>query len=134
MKIAAVEPGGRLFSRQTPTGCQTVFSSMKASARWGAGGPPSDRTTRLTLAAAASSTAACSSAEQPAESTGASVRASPSSVGSSGATTPTTPVGSGMVKLKYGPATGFTVPESWASLSVSPAYQTNESTAASTSR
>src|SRR6185295_10597049 len=34
----------------------------------------------------------------------------PRSAGSSGATTPTTPVGSGTVKLYYGPATGFTDP------------------------
>ena len=34
----------------------------------------------------------------------------PSNDWSCGATTPTTPVGSGIVKLKYGPATGFVAP------------------------
>ena len=41
---------------------------------------------------------------------GASRETSPSSDWSCGATTPTTPVGSGTVKLKYGPATGFVAP------------------------
>ncbi len=45
----------------------------------------------------------------------------------------TTPVGSGTVKLKYGPATGFEPPSTWGSLSVQPAYQTTRSMAASTS-
>ena len=58
---------------------------------------------------------------------------SPSSAGSSGASTATTPVGSGTVKLKYGPATGFDEPITWASLSVQPAYQTTRSIACSTS-
>src|ERR671938_208076 len=58
---------------------------------------------------------------------------SPSSGGSSGASTATTPVGSGTVKLKYGPATGFAEPSTCASLSVQPAYQTIRSTARSTS-
>src|SRR3954454_16414706 len=40
----------------------------------------------------------------------------PSSGGSSGASTATTPVGSGTVKLKYGPATGFDEPSTCASL------------------
>src|ERR671936_487041 len=57
----------------------------------------------------------------------------PSSAGSSGASTPTTPVGSGTVKLKYGPATGFEPPITWASLSLQPAYQTIRSTVRSTS-
>ena len=58
---------------------------------------------------------------------------SPSSGGSSGARTPTTPVGSGTVKLKYGPATGFAEPSTCASLSAQPAYQTTRSIARSTS-
>src|SRR6266850_2215064 len=57
----------------------------------------------------------------------------PSSGGSSGASTATTPVGSGTVKLKYGPATGFDEPSTCASLSAQPAYQTMRSTARSTS-
>ena len=51
----------------------------------------------------------------------------PSSAGSSGAITATTPVGSGSVKLKYGPATGFDEPSTCASLSAQPAYQTTRS-------
>jgi hypothetical protein len=42
-------------------------------------------------------------------------------------------MGSGTVKLKYGPATGFDAPRTWESLSAQPAYQTHESMAASTS-
>ena len=45
----------------------------------------------------------------------------------------TTPVGSGTVKLKYGPATGFDPPSTWVSLSEKPAYQTQRSIARSTS-
>ena len=58
----------------------------------------------------------------------------PSSAGSSGAITATTPVGSGTVKLKYGPATGLEPPSTWASLSAQPAYQTTRSIARATSR
>ena len=58
---------------------------------------------------------------------------SPSNGGSSGAMTATTPVGSGTVKLKYGPATGFDEPSTCASLSAHPAYQTMRSTVRSTS-
>ena len=58
----------------------------------------------------------------------------PSSAGSSGAITATTPVGSGSVKLKYGPATGFDEPSTCASLSAQPAYQTTRSIARATSR
>src|ERR1700680_2105686 len=65
----------------------------------------------------------------PPQRAGARRRTSPASAGSSGATIPTTPVGSGRVKLKYGPATGFTVPATCGSLSVQPAYQTSVSTA-----
>src|SRR5919202_5457265 len=65
--------------------------------------------------------------------TGASRVTIPSSGGSSGARTPTTPVGSGTVKLKYGPATGLADPSTCASLSAHPAYQTTRSTAAFTS-
>ena len=39
----------------------------------------------------------------------------------------TTPVGSGIVKLKYGPATGFVEPSTCESLSAKPAYQTQRS-------
>src|SRR4051812_7466228 len=57
----------------------------------------------------------------------------PSSGGSSGASTATTPVGSGTVKLKYGPATGFEPPSTCGSLSAQPAYQTTRSIERSTS-
>ena len=50
-----------------------------------------------------------------------------------GARTATTPVGSGTVKLKYGPATGFEPPSTSDSLSAQPAYQTTRSTAELTS-
>src|SRR5207247_6798485 len=90
--------------------------------------------------ASASSTAAsgCTSEATattafPPTSAGASRETTPSSAGSSGARMATTPVGSGTVKLKYGPATGFEPPSTWASLSAQPAYQTTRSTAASTS-
>ena len=45
---------------------------------------------------------------------------------------PTMPVGSGMLKLKYGAATGLTVPSTWLILSAQPAYQTQRSMARST--
>jgi hypothetical protein len=64
---------------------------------------------------------------------GASRETRPSSVGSAGAMTPTTPVGSGSVKLKYGAATGFDEPSTCASLSAHPAYQTKRSIERSTS-
>src|SRR5215211_5017223 len=65
--------------------------------------------------------------------TGARRATIPSSAGPSGASTPTTPVGSGTVKLKYGAATGFADPNTCAYLSAHPAYQTQRSIAASTS-
>src|SRR5437016_9071811 len=55
---------------------------------------------------------------------GISLVTSASSGGSSGTSTATTPVGSGTVKLKYGPATGFAPPSTCESLSAHPAYQT----------
>src|SRR4029078_4107101 len=57
----------------------------------------------------------------PVTTTGASRDTRPSSDDDSGATTPTTPVGSGIVKLKYGAATGFTVPRTCEILSAQPA-------------
>ena len=64
--------------------------------------------------------------------TGASTLTSPRSEDACGASTPTTPVGSGTLKLKNGPATGLEEPATWATLSDQPAYQTQRSTAAST--
>ena len=68
----------------------------------------------------------------PATSGGASRLTSPSSDEVSGATMPTMPVGSGIVKLKYGAATGFAEPRIWVILSAQPAYQTQRSMARST--
>src|SRR6266567_1176868 len=69
----------------------------------------------------------------PVAMTGASTLTRPSRLGLAGATTATTPVGSGTLKLKYGPATGFAAPATWAILSGQPAYQTQRSIAAATS-
>src|ERR1041384_3259488 len=57
----------------------------------------------------------------PLKITGATSETNPSSAGSSGQSTTTTPVGSGIVKLKWEVATGFTVPKIWVNLSVQPA-------------
>src|SRR5918911_2119026 len=69
----------------------------------------------------------------PPTSAGATRVTRPSSGGSSGARIATTPVGSGTVKLKYGPATAFAPPTTCASLSAQPAYQTIRSIVRSTS-
>src|SRR5260221_2770702 len=69
----------------------------------------------------------------PPTSAGDSREIKPSRAGSSGARIATTPVGSGTVKLKYGPATGLDEPSTCASLSAQPAYQTTPSTAAAAS-
>ncbi len=53
--------------------------------------------------------------------------------GLDGAITATTPVGSGVDRLKYGPATGLAEPETEAILSAQPAYQTQRSIVASSS-
>src|SRR4051794_7913868 len=96
--------------------------------------------TSLVAIASASSIAASGCVSEPSATTalppvsaGASRETSPSSGGSSGATIATTPVGSGIVKLKYGPATGFVDPSTCASLSANPAYQTQRSIARCTS-
>src|SRR5699024_1368909 len=65
--------------------------------------------------------------------TGASTDTSPSSDEPCGASTATTPVGSGTEMLKWGPATGLAFPATWATLSDQPAYQTHRSMAAETS-
>ena len=90
-------------------------------------------TSASSIAARGCASLAITTAALPPASTGASRDTRPSSAGSAGATIPTTPVGSGTVKLKYGPATGFAPPSTWASLSVQPAYQTTRSVARSTS-
>src|SRR5690606_18487623 len=68
----------------------------------------------------------------PVTRTGASTLTRPSSEDRWGASTATTPVGSGTDRLKYGPATGLAAPATWATLSVHPAYQTHRSIAAET--
>src|SRR5213592_2968664 len=100
----------------TPPGTSAVASASESSIA--ASGLVSDATTTAVL---------------PPTITGASRETSPSSAGSSGARTPTTPVGSGIVKLKYGAATGFAPPSTCGSLSAQPAYQTQRSTLRSTS-
>src|SRR5438477_1684967 len=85
------------------------------------------------IAASGRSSDATATTTLPPVSAGARRDVSPRSGGSSGASTPTTPVGSGTVKLKYGPATGFDEPITCASLSAQPAYQTTRSTERSTS-
>jgi hypothetical protein len=77
---------------------------------------------------------ASTTAQFPLTTAGASRDTRPRSGASGGATMPTTPVGSGMVKLKYGAATGLTEPSTWCTLSDQPAYHTHRSMAASTPR
>src|SRR5882672_303845 len=60
-------------------------------------------------------------AQLPLKITGATSETNASSAGSSGQMTTTTPVGSGVVKLKCELATGFTDPKIWLNLSVQPA-------------
>ncbi len=64
--------------------------------------------------------------------TGASTLARPSRPAPGGASTATTPVGSGTLRLKYGPATGLAPPATCATLSGQPAYHTHRSMAAAT--
>src|SRR5262249_48889751 len=68
--------------------------------------------------------AATATTASPPTRAGAILETSPPSGGSDGARSATTPVGSGIVKLKYGPATGFAPPSTCDSLSAHPAYQT----------
>src|SRR3954469_21099008 len=84
------------------------------------------------MAGSGDGSAATSTAVLPVTITGASTDTRPSN-GPSGATTPMTPVGSGVEKLKNGPETGLADPVTCATLSAHPAYQTQRSTAASTS-
>lgn len=68
----------------------------------------------------------------PVAMTGAITETSPRNDDFCGARTATTPVGSGVERLKNGPATGLAPPAIWPILSVQPAYQTQRSIAAST--
>src|SRR4051794_41520108 len=63
---------------------------------------------------------------------GATTLTRPSSEDSCGASTATTPVGSGVERLKNGPPTGLALPITWVTLSAHPAYQTRRSMASST--
>ena len=100
----------------TPPGTSAVASTSASSTA--ASGCSSEATTTTAL---------------PPTIAGATRETSPASAGSGGARIPTTPVGSGTVKLKYGPATGFDEPSTCASLSAQPAYQTTRSIERSTS-
>src|SRR5690606_30949407 len=75
---------------------------------------------------------ATTTAVLPVAITGAITETRPRNDDSWGARTATTPMGSGVERLKNGPATGLPPPTTWAILSVQPAYQTQRSTAAST--
>ncbi len=88
---------------------------------------------RVTAGSGAGSLAT-STAVLPVATTGASTLTRPSKLDSGGASTATTPVGSGTLKLKYGPATGLAAPATWATLSGQPAYQTHRSIASATVR
>src|SRR5437588_12570732 len=68
-------------------------------------------------------------AQLPLKTTGATNETNASRGGSSGQITTTTPVGSGIVKLKCEDATGFTEPKIWLNLSVQPAKWTSRSMA-----
>ena len=57
--------------------------------------------------------------------TGATTQTRPSRTTPAGASTATTPVGSGVERLKNGPATGLALPTTWVTLSAQPAYQTS---------
>ena len=63
----------------------------------------------------------------PVTTTGATTETRPSRLDCCGATTATTPVGSGVERLKNGPATGLALPVTWVILSAQPAYQTSRS-------
>ena len=68
----------------------------------------------------------------PVTAAGATTLIRPSSDDSWGARTATTPVGSGVERLKNGPATGLALPTTWVILSAHPAYQTRRSMDSST--
>src|ERR1700744_5220799 len=70
----------------------------------------------------------------PLRMTGATRETKASNDGSSGASTTTTPIGSGVVKLKCDDATGFTLPNTCEYFSVQPAQGTSRSMASVTSR
>ena len=79
------------------------------------------RTSVSDTAGSGRSCEATTTAVFPVASTGATTETRPSREESCGASTATTPVGSGSEKVKYGPATGSVAPVTWANLSVQPA-------------
>ena len=146
LTLSAARTSSSAVSSPAPV-TSIAFTSM-CEARIGASSernPVSRLTTppgrsEVAMASASSSAAsgdvsdATTTAAFPPTTTGAMRETSPSSAGASGARIATTPVGSGTVKLKYGPATGFEPPSTCGSLSAHPAYQTTRSIARSTSR
>src|SRR3954471_22290217 len=113
--VAAVRSSEPVRMLTTPAGTSEVAStSAKVTA---ASGRSADDATTTVL---------------PLMITGATTLTSPSRLESCGASTATTPVGSGVDRLKNGPATGLALPTTWVSLSAQPAYQTRRSIASST--
>src|SRR5689334_12445260 len=90
-------------------------------------------TSASVIAGSGRSSLASTTTVLPVTMAGATTLTSPSKADSGGATTVTTPVGSGADRLKYGPATGLALPCTCAILSAQPAYQTQRSMAASAS-
>src|SRR5262249_5129499 len=90
------------------------------------------RTSARVIAGSGRSSLASTTTVLPVAIAGQTTLTRPSSAESGGATTPTTPVGSGALRLKKGPATGLALPYTAAILSVQPAYQIHRSIAAST--
>src|SRR6478609_6284979 len=113
---SAVRPESRLT---TPPGTSEVASTSPSDSAGSGARSAAATTTVLPVAIAGATTDTRPSSEKPYPACGAS--------------TPTTPVGSGVDRLKNGPATGLAPPATCATLSVQPAYQTQRSTAASTS-
>ena len=109
--IVAADPVRRLT---TPPGTSEV-ASTSANVTAGSGRSKDDTTTTVL----------------PVTIAGATTETRPSNDDSWGARTATTPVGSGVLRLKNGPATGLALPTTCVSLSAQPAYQTNRSMAAS---
>src|SRR4051795_12452152 len=113
--VGAVSPSAPVSTLTTPPGTSEVASTSDS-----------------VIAGSGRSAEVATTTVLPVTITGATTLTSPSREEPCGATTPTTPVGSGSEKLKYGAATGLVPPTTWAILSAHPAYQTSRSTDAST--
>src|SRR5690606_9177775 len=92
------------------------------------------RTSANVIAGMGADSAARTTVVLPGTRTGITAPANPHRAGSSGATTPTTPVGPGVAMVTKGPATVPRFPRTWANLSDQPAYHTIRSTVSATSR